>query len=139
MVGRRFGLSRGSLTLLFQEANGTGGLEVFLPDQLATAATADPSATPYLLAADVDQTRGKWYGAPNLSDTVLVNVGLQMEAWTGGLAKATLHRVVPAPAPGGGFQARKVSSRAAHCGRTERPPADHGSARTAVDTVLCAG
>lgn len=98
----------GSLTLLFQEEGGTAGLEVFLPDQLVQATgSTDSAKNPYLLIGDIDQTKGKWYSAPNIPGTVLVNVGLQMEAWTGGLAKATLHRVVPQPRPEGGFKARK--------------------------------
>jgi isopenicillin N synthase-like dioxygenase len=42
---------------------------------------------------------GKWLPAPILPHTVLINLGLMMEAWTSGLCVATLHRVVFPPSP----------------------------------------
>lgn len=82
------------MTLLFQEEGGQPGLEVFLPD---TAHAQDGVR----LLADVDMSRGSWQPAPILPNTVLINLGLMMEAWTAGQCVATLHRVVfpPSPAP----------------------------------------
>ncbi|BGP39938.1 hypothetical protein JCM10450v2_003917 [Rhodotorula kratochvilovae] len=94
----------GSLTLLFQEENGTPGLEVFLPDELVAASRADKALE---LMADVDLTRGKWHAAPVIPGTVLVNVGLAVEAWTSGVLRATLHRVIVQPGADGGFRARR--------------------------------
>ncbi|KAM0750482.1 Clavaminate synthase-like protein [Meredithblackwellia eburnea MCA 4105] len=79
----------GSVTLLFQEENGTPGLEIFLP-------------TP-----GGDGKEGNWFPAPIIPDTVLVNVGLALELWTGGMFQATLHRVVMHNAADGSFQGRK--------------------------------
>lgn len=59
----------GSITLLFQKD--IPGLEVFLQDE--------------------------WISAPLLEDAILVNVGDQLEYWTNGLFKSTLHRIVFLP------------------------------------------
>ena len=40
---------------------------------------------------------GRWHPAPIVPNTVLINLGLMMEAWTSGLCVATLHRVVFPP------------------------------------------
>ncbi|CAO3683392.1 unnamed protein product [Umbelopsis vinacea] len=60
----------GSITLLFQ--HGIPGLEV-------------------------QASRTNWISAPCIPDTVLVNIGDQMEFWTGGRFKSTQHRVVFLP------------------------------------------
>ncbi|GAA5914339.1 hypothetical protein JCM6882_008165 [Rhodosporidiobolus microsporus] len=93
----------GSLTLLFQEEFGTPGLEVFLADDVVAVAQSDQ---PYLLMSDVDLTKGKWHAAPVIPHTVLVNLGLAVEAWTSSTLRATLHRVVVQPEPDGGFKQR---------------------------------
>lgn len=82
------------MTLLFQEEGGQPGLEVFLPD-------ASHTQDGVRLLADVDMSKGQWRPAPVLPNTVLINLGLMMEAWTSGQCVATLHRVVfpPSPAP----------------------------------------
>ncbi|KAL8292557.1 hypothetical protein RQP46_001169 [Phenoliferia psychrophenolica] len=78
----------GSVTLLFQEENGPPGLEIYLP-KIGS------------------ETEGIWHSAPIVPDTVLVNVGLALEKWTGGQFKATLHRVVVHGMPDGSFLGRK--------------------------------
>ncbi|KAG2186306.1 hypothetical protein INT43_002744 [Umbelopsis isabellina] len=60
----------GSITLLFQ--NGIPGLEV-------------------------QASRTHWISAPVIHGAVLVNIGDQMEYWTGGRFKSTKHRVVHLP------------------------------------------
>jgi isopenicillin N synthase-like dioxygenase len=60
----------GSITLLFQ--NGIPGLEV-------------------------QASRTHWISAPVISGAVLVNIGDQMEYWTGGRFRSTKHRVVHLP------------------------------------------
>ncbi|ORY92689.1 hypothetical protein BCR35DRAFT_349034 [Leucosporidium creatinivorum] len=95
----------GSLTLLFQEEQGTPGLEVYLAD---AAVEAVKSSKPMELMSDLDLAKcGQWFPAPIIPGTVLVNVGLAMEGWTGGLFKATLHRVLTHSAPDGSFSGRK--------------------------------
>ncbi|GAA5826852.1 hypothetical protein JCM3770_004849 [Rhodotorula araucariae] len=94
----------GSLTLLFQEEDGTPGLEVFLPDELVGASKADKALE---LMEDVDLSHGQWHAAPIISGTVLVNLGLAVEAWTSGVLRATLHRVTVQPDAYGGLRARK--------------------------------
>lgn len=79
----------GSVTLLFQEDGGQPGLEIFLPHARGRGEG---------LMAEVDLEKGDWHTAPVISGTVLVNLGLMMEAWTGGRCVATLHRVVFPPA-----------------------------------------
>ncbi|GAA5839341.1 hypothetical protein JCM11251_003955 [Rhodosporidiobolus azoricus] len=93
----------GSLTLLFQEEHGTPGLEVFLADDIVAASQSDQ---PYLLMSDIDLTKGKWHAAPVIPNTVLVNLGLAVEAWTSSTLRATLHRVVVQPEEDGGFKQR---------------------------------
>lgn len=122
---------QGSLTLLFQEEHGTPGLEVFLADEVIRASQCKTSK-PYELMSDVDLTQGtlpcpwrggggtradqddphldtgKWHAAPIIPGTVLVNLGLALEAWTSGVLRATLHRVNVQPEPvHGGFRERK--------------------------------
>jgi isopenicillin N synthase-like dioxygenase len=46
---------------------------------------------------EVQASRTNWISAPCIPDTVLVNIGDQMEFWTGGLFKSTQHRVVFLP------------------------------------------
>lgn len=41
----------------------------------------------------------QWQPAPIIPNTVLINLGLMMEAWTSGQCVATLHRVVFPPSP----------------------------------------
>ncbi|GAA6030525.1 hypothetical protein JCM8097_006188 [Rhodosporidiobolus ruineniae] len=95
----------GSVTLLFQEENGTPGLEVFLPDGAVEASTSD---SPYQLITDTDLSRGQWHPAPVIPGTVLVNLGLALEGWTGGVLRATLHRVVlPSSGPNGEAAGRR--------------------------------
>ncbi|KAF2099945.1 Clavaminate synthase-like protein [Rhizodiscina lignyota] len=82
----------GSVTLLFQEDGGQPGLEVFLPE-------SRQAQNGVRLLADVNLKEGKWLAAPVIPDTVLINLGLMMEAWTSGQCVATLHRVVFPPNP----------------------------------------
>lgn len=42
-------------------------------------------------------TRSGWVSAPLIDNAILVNVGDQMEFWTNGLFKSTLHRVTFLP------------------------------------------
>ncbi|ORY88055.1 hypothetical protein BCR35DRAFT_338204 [Leucosporidium creatinivorum] len=95
----------GTITLLFQEENGTPGLEIFLPDADVVAAQSDK---PYVLTKDTDLIRGRWVAAPVIAGSVLINVGLALETWTNGLYKANLHRVVfPTTAESNGFPGRR--------------------------------
>ncbi|EIM87583.1 Clavaminate synthase-like protein [Stereum hirsutum FP-91666 SS1] len=77
----------GSVTLLFQEEGGQSGLEVFKP---SSTVKQDGVA----LMSQVDLEAGTWHPAPIIPNTVLINLGLMMEAWTAGKCIATLHRVV---------------------------------------------
>ncbi|GAA6009952.1 hypothetical protein JCM10207_002170 [Rhodosporidiobolus poonsookiae] len=94
----------GSVTLLFQEENGTPGLEVFLPDGAVEASTQD---APYQLMQDTDLTKGTWHSAPVIPGTVLVNLGLALEGWTGGIMRATLHQVMPTADGADGLRGRR--------------------------------
>jgi len=103
----------GSVTLLFQEPNGQPGLEVFLGEDRKTKVNGMQLMNDVDLTAGEFHTRrwvlmsmltnlrsGKWYPAPIIPRTVLINLGLMMEAWTSGHCVATLHRVIfPADAP----------------------------------------
>lgn len=84
------------MTLLFQEKGGQPGLEVFLPD-------ASHTQDGVRLLNEVDESKGLWHPAPIIPNTVLINLGLMMEAWTAGQCVATLHRVIfptsPSPKP----------------------------------------
>ncbi|ORX56418.1 Clavaminate synthase-like protein [Hesseltinella vesiculosa] len=46
---------------------------------------------------EVQASREAWISAPLIDDSVLVNVGDQMQEWTGGLLKSTMHRVTFLP------------------------------------------
>lgn len=46
---------------------------------------------------EVQQSREKWISAPIIENSILVNVGDQMQEWSGGLFKSTLHRVTFLP------------------------------------------
>ncbi|KAI8138891.1 hypothetical protein BJV82DRAFT_280763 [Fennellomyces sp. T-0311] len=46
---------------------------------------------------EVQASRTEWISAPLIQDSILVNVGDQMEFWTNGLFKSTLHRVTFLP------------------------------------------
>jgi isopenicillin N synthase-like dioxygenase len=81
----------GSMTLLFQEAGGQPGLEIFLPENRHHDGKVR-------LMSEVDLEAGEWHPAPVIPGTVLVNLGLMMEAWTAGACVATLHRVAFPPA-----------------------------------------
>ncbi|EIN07875.1 Clavaminate synthase-like protein [Punctularia strigosozonata HHB-11173 SS5] len=87
----------GSVTLLFQEPDGQPGLEIFLPESRPNSNSVEEGKVK--LMSEVDLDAGTWHAAPIVPDTVLVNLGLMMEAWTGGTCVATLHRVVFPPAP----------------------------------------
>ena len=63
----------GSLTLLFQRAEGGEGLQI-LP-------TTEPIEG------------GKWQDVGVVQDAMLVNIGDALELWTGAKFKSTLHRV----------------------------------------------
>jgi len=82
----------GSVTLLFQQEGGEPGLEVFLSD-------GGNQQNGLQLMSDVDLAKGTWCPAPIIPNTVLINLGLMMEAWTSGLCVATLHRVIFPPTP----------------------------------------
>ncbi|OAA59039.1 Oxoglutarate/iron-dependent oxygenase [Niveomyces insectorum RCEF 264] len=79
----------GDITLLFQETNGQPGLQIYLPPE-----TVKKKTGVQLLQGDVDLDSGTWISAPIVPNTVLVNVGLTLEAMTDGLCKANIHRVV---------------------------------------------
>ncbi|KFA52299.1 hypothetical protein S40293_00624 [Stachybotrys chartarum IBT 40293] len=79
----------GDITLLFQEQNGQPGLQVYLPTQ-----DAKKQKGMQLIQGDVDLTSGTWIFAPIVPNTILVNVGLTLEAMTDGLCKANVHRVI---------------------------------------------
>lgn len=98
----------GSVTLLFQEEGGQPGLEIFSTEDVGEEGKVE-------LMSQVNLTNGKktmllsllsmvlilqlgtWHPAPNVPNTVLINVGLMMESWTAGVCRATLHRVVFPP------------------------------------------
>lgn len=46
---------------------------------------------------EVQASRTEWISAPLIKDAILVNVGDQIEFWTNGLFKSTMHRVVFLP------------------------------------------
>lgn len=46
---------------------------------------------------EVQASRTEWISAPLIENSILVNVGDQMEFWTNGLFKSTLHRVTFLP------------------------------------------
>jgi isopenicillin N synthase-like dioxygenase len=99
----------GSITFLFQETGGQAGLQLFLSDD-----TTEQNGVKLMAAVDLENgqytvlsctvrtgmfanlvfSSGAWHDAPIVANTVLINLGLMMEAWTGGLCKATLHRVI---------------------------------------------
>jgi isopenicillin N synthase-like dioxygenase len=98
----------GSVTFLFQEDGGQAGLQLFLSDDtteqtgVKLMADIDLDKGEYIVLSCVPRTgmlanfmlSGAWHDAPIVAHTVLINLGLMMEAWTGGLCKATLHRVI---------------------------------------------
>ncbi|CAO3643606.1 unnamed protein product [Cunninghamella echinulata] len=46
---------------------------------------------------EVQASREQWISAPLIENSILVNVGDQMQEWSGGLFKSTLHRVTFLP------------------------------------------
>lgn len=82
------------------------GLEVLMPDSDQTVRAGDGRL---VLASEANASiTGTWVKAPVVPGTVLVNVGLALEAWTGGLLRATMHRVIlPEPNEDGSIPARR--------------------------------
>ncbi|GAA5833785.1 hypothetical protein JCM5353_003315 [Sporobolomyces roseus] len=77
----------GSLTLLFQRAEGGEGLQIL------------PTTEPL--------DGGRWQDVGVVENALLVNIGDALELWTGANFKSTLHRVVlPTPIPAQGIPER---------------------------------
>ncbi|KAF1969464.1 Clavaminate synthase-like protein, partial [Bimuria novae-zelandiae CBS 107.79] len=86
----------GDITLLFQEKGGQPGLQVYLPTE-----ASKKSKGFQLVQGDFNLESGTWISAPIVPNTVLVNVGLTLDAKTNGLCKANVHRVIFPPTPEG--------------------------------------
>jgi isopenicillin N synthase-like dioxygenase len=96
----------GTVTLLFQD--GQGGLEV-------------------------RRRTGEWISAPALSDCVLVNIGDQLQAWTGGRLVSTPHRVRAADSD---YAAADRYSIALFCFADFGASIDFGDVRSSGEYVL---
>jgi hypothetical protein len=88
------------IDIVFQQPRGQPGLQVFLPLSSLPSDTQSPDRT----NNSEYPTSGQWgwFDAPvPPPGGFLVNVGLAMELWSGGIYKATLHRVIfPKPIEG---------------------------------------
>jgi isopenicillin N synthase-like dioxygenase len=81
------------ISLVFQEPQGQPGLQVYLP----LSALSTPAESGDTVNNSEYPTTGNygWFDAPvPPPGGFLVNVGLAMELWSGGIYKATLHRVI---------------------------------------------
>lgn len=78
------------------------GGETDVKDPVRAGAHSDYGSITLLFQKDipgleVQASRTEWISAPLIEGAILVNVGDQMELWTNGLFKSTLHRVVFLP------------------------------------------
>ncbi|GAA5846105.1 hypothetical protein JCM9279_004787 [Rhodotorula babjevae] len=87
---------------------GCNGLTLInYPAILPGRAAAEAAAAATSRASEHKDWVRTWHAAPVLPGTVLVNLGLAVEAWTSGVLRATLHRVIVQPDADGGFRARR--------------------------------